>query len=178
MPWLYERRTCFQTIIINLSKLVYFSPSGSSDDEDSLILSILFSRFKLQCRVCSTSLSHGSLGHGLTSYTHLIHIQAELMVRLNIYGTYRISAFISSTILLIVSVLPVLCGTQIFRCPVSFDLRSHFRLGYCSGCMYIIFSTLPFSDCQYFKMKWAFYSRIIFSDASTLEEESISGRNI
>ena len=46
----------------------------------------------------------------------------------------------------------VLGGRQIFRCPVSFDLLiSYFPLGYFGRYIYSIFTTLPFSDCQYLK---------------------------
>ena len=51
----------------------------------------------------------------------------------------------------------ILGGPQIFISPVSFDLLiSYFPLGYCSGYTYSIFSTLPFSNCQYFKKKVSF----------------------
>ena len=56
MPCLYERRACFPTIVFTLSELVGFIsfPTGSSDEEDCLTMRILFSPFKLQCRVSGT----------------------------------------------------------------------------------------------------------------------------
>ena len=97
-----------------------FSPAGSPDGEDCLTMRISFSPLKLQCRVCSTSQVCGIL------QSLLINTQAELKVRLNVYATYQVEVFFSM-ILVIVCVLLNLCGTQIFiRCPVSFDLISHF----------------------------------------------------
>ena len=52
MPRLSVRRICFPTFVFTLSELVYFFPTGSSDEEDCLTMRNLFPPFKLQCRVC------------------------------------------------------------------------------------------------------------------------------